>query len=571
LRISGVFTAALLLAGVPSLAQEEGRPDVFSDVIDVRVVNVEAVVTDLDGNRVRGLDAGDFELLVDGELVPIQFFSEIDDGVATTAADSEEREAERPISPSQPPDERVRTNYLIFIDEFFAIRRDRDRVLKRLEKDLGQLDPVDHVAIVAFDGDNVASLTGWTNAPDEVRGALRQARERKALGMMRKADLDPVAGSTAQTAQTAQGRQALSQASASGVSEAPGIGRTASSALRTRREQYIQRSVLSAVATVRSFADPPGRKVMLLLTDGWGVPSWGVEDPLGGRVPPSIEELYSPLTHAANLVGYTLYPVDLPGLNPNFRNSPLGIADVSVGYNAGSGPSPAAMPNPFASPPGFNLEWSQEAALAYLAHETGGLAMINSYRDLALAEAAGDTRSYYWLGFEPQRKQDDQLHSIDVRLAGRSDLKIRTRRSYFDLSKGAEVTMMVEGSLLFGGTPGKESLVVRFGAPQPRRGRKMLVPMEIAIPLDDVQLLPLAGRWANELEFRVTVINKGGERSDTPVEKIQISGPNKPPSGVFFFYETTLLLRSQQHRYVASVYDPLTGAILSASGTVGPR
>lgn len=42
----------------------------------------------------------------------------------------------------------------------------------------------------------------------------------------------------------------------------------------SRREREIQRSVLAATATLRSYADPPGRKVMLVVTDGWGIPDW---------------------------------------------------------------------------------------------------------------------------------------------------------------------------------------------------------------------------------------------------------------------------------------------------------
>ena len=291
--------------------------------------------------------------------------------------------------------------------------------------------------------------------------------------------------------------------------------------------------------------------------------------------------------HAANLVGYTLYPVDLPGFRPAFGRSDARIADVSVGYNApgragGATTTTGALlldqetslqpyQNASGAPPAWNREWAQEAALTFLAHQTGGLAMINASRDTALARTSADTRYYYWLGFEPARMQDDEVHAIRVRLVGRPDLRVRSRRNFLDMSRATEVTMLVEGSLLFGGAPGKESLAVRFGAPQSRRGRKMEVPMEVSIPLDDVELLPMGDQWMNELELRVTVINEHGERSETPIERVSIAGPTEPQPGDVFVYETNLLLRNREHRYVAAVYDPLTGAILSASGTVGPK
>ena len=71
MRQAAGLVVTMLLAALPAAAQEAPLPNLFSDVMDVRVVNVEAVVTDKKGNRVRGLEAGDFELLVDGEPVPI--------------------------------------------------------------------------------------------------------------------------------------------------------------------------------------------------------------------------------------------------------------------------------------------------------------------------------------------------------------------------------------------------------------------------------------------------------------------------------------------------------------------
>ena len=49
----------------------------FDEVIDVRVVNLEVVVTDRSGNRVTGLGPEDFELFVDRRAQDIQYFSEV--------------------------------------------------------------------------------------------------------------------------------------------------------------------------------------------------------------------------------------------------------------------------------------------------------------------------------------------------------------------------------------------------------------------------------------------------------------------------------------------------------------
>lgn len=560
--------AALLMCAAAVPAQQDDLPAVFSEVIDVRVVNIEVVVTDRQGARIHGLKASDFELLVDGEPTPIDYFTEIVEGVARSSPGGDVAGV-----PSLDPDTPVGTSFLLFIDDFFSIQRDRNRVLDRLEKDLAQLGPEDRVAAVAFDGKAVTMLTTWTSSPTRLAEALQLARRRRTRGLMRMAEL--------RTNDQERSGQAELRAIANRFIEEGGIQapeETLRNSLRGTELQYattlesqLERSVLAAVATLRSFANRPGRKVMLLLAGGWPqspalytVASGGVSiKDLGASADTRLmsqDALYGPLVSAANLIGYTLYPVDVPGFRPEFA------LDASVGFNSNAATDPAAGSGAFQQ-----RELLHHDTLQVLARATGGLPMINASRDTALADVVADTRSYYWFGFEPLRLEDDSAHAVDVRLVGYPDYRVRSREGYVDMSRGAEITMMVEGSLLFGNPPSASPLGVRFGRPQRRGLGKMLAPVAVVIPLDDVTLLPVNGVWQNELELRVTVMDNHGNRSETPVEKIRIAGDREPQPGQYFTYETTLELRRREHTFVIAVYDPLTGAILSSSGDIGPR
>ncbi len=502
MRLVSVSIAALSLTALPATGQETPLPDLFADTIDVRVVNVEAVVTDRDGNRVQGLNASDFKLLVDGEAVPIDYFTEIDEGRAVARDVDGVGNA-----PSLTPGEPVATNYLLFIDELHAIRRQRDGFLHRLERDLALLNPSDQVAIVAFDGYNVTRLTDWTNSRAQIEDAIQRARERKALGLMRMLDLGD-------------------------------------------RADQIRRTVMAATASIRSLADVPGRKVMLLLVETFCSPSrsWQFSSFWeGGTCREDVGNMYQPLVTAANRVGYTVYPVDMAGLHPTF------------GIDRDTG---ALMMD--------NTEEAQEAALWFLAHETGGKAMLNFYRKVALAETAADTRSFYWLGFNAPGGENDALHDIEVRLPGYPDLQVRSRRHYRDMSKSTEFTLLVEGSLMFGGLPGKNVLEVQFGTPRKAGFRKVLVPMWVTIPVDDLTLLPMDGQWTNDVEFRISVVDKHGDRSRSLGTRIPIRYSEAPLPGETFVYETELPIRRGMHRFLAALYDPLSGEILARRGTVGP-
>src|SRR5688500_153977 len=149
--------AVLLLAAVllPLSAPAQTGEETFGESIDVRVVNVEAVVTDRKGNRVTGLTAGDFRLLVDGAEVPIDYFTEVSDGVALPVPQST---AGVPAPPAPTTAGPVGRSYLVFIDESVVLAPDRDLVLQELERDLDRLGPGDRMAVVAFDGTQLHRL-----------------------------------------------------------------------------------------------------------------------------------------------------------------------------------------------------------------------------------------------------------------------------------------------------------------------------------------------------------------------------------------------------------------------------
>ncbi|MDX1644163.1 MAG: hypothetical protein R3244_07380, partial [Thermoanaerobaculia bacterium] len=177
---------ALLLAA-PLTAQEQpaGEAGVFGEIIEVRVINLEVVVTDEEGRRVTGLTPDQFRLLVDGEEVPIEFFTEIRSGVAMEQPGVE---LGMELAPGTAAGEPVGTSYLVFLDEFFSIARDRNLVLDALIDQLGGMGPRDRVAVVAFDGRSLEMLSSWSTSPDEVRQVLEQAKERPAKGLSRIAE-----------------------------------------------------------------------------------------------------------------------------------------------------------------------------------------------------------------------------------------------------------------------------------------------------------------------------------------------------------------------------------------------
>ncbi len=522
----------------PLSAQAE-QPGIFGEVIDVRVVNLEVVVTDRAGNRVAGLSSEDFRLLVDGEEVPIDYFSEVALGLVAgerpKAEGSQEAASARSV-PSLTPGRPAGTSYLVFVDDFFPLRRDRNRVLESLEGEFGQLRPEDRMAVVAFDGKRLKMLTSWTNSSGQLTDAFREARGRPAYGLNRRQEL--------QSFRSTQGFGANER-----------FYENVGERLIPEARQYvemlssqIQREISAASATLRSFAMPPGRKVMLLLAGGWPFDPTQLagEDP---HVPVLDNEfvrgdqLYHPLADTANLLGYTLYPVDVPGLE-------------------GTGPSVSARSPGVPAGAGLAAEQEVQAALGMLARRTGGKALLNSKRIRPLETVAADTRSYYWLGFTADRQRDDAAHKLKIEVR-RDGLKVRSRKGFLDFSRRAEANAMVESTLLFGSSPGEGAMPVKVGEVK-RSGRRFVeVPLTLAIPVSSMTVLPQGKQWVSELELRIAVMDEEGNQAEMLVIPLRLESDQEPAQGRFVRYETSLKLRRSKHEVVLAIFDPATGRLVT--------
>ncbi len=557
--VLAVAVLLIPLLALPALAQQgspEPSQDIFGETIEVRVVNLEVVVTDRDDNRVTGLEPGDFELYVDGEETPIDFFSEIVGGAAVEPPESLAESGVQGI-PLAVPGEPVGTRYLVFIDDYFSIARDRNQLLREMADDLAFLGPGDQMAIVAYDGNKVEMLTSWTDSAGQLRRALTDAQARPARGLQRVADLNShdralYGARTARSVATVRGLPVEDRVFANQVA------------------RRVERAVDAAVATLRGFAQPPGRRVMLLLSGGW--PFSPAAYAVGSRQimesfssVPTGEELLGPLVDTANLTGYTIYTVDVPGLGSAFG------ADVEQGGRlvTGLNVEPEARFDTLSSRVVVDRESNQEDALRYVAAETGGRALINAAGVDALATTAQDTRSYYWLGFSPERQRDDRRHEIRVKVT-EPGLRVRTRDTYLDMSRQAERTMAVESALLFGDPAAEGTLGVQVGEPERAGRRTMNVPITIAIPTDLVTALQEGDEWVIRTELRVAALDESSRQSEVPSVPVEFRFKERPEAGKAIPYKTNLKLRRTEQVLVVSVTDVVGGRSLTSRVEVVP-
>ncbi|KAB2963887.1 MAG: VWA domain-containing protein [Thermoanaerobaculia bacterium] len=543
---------AALLAGVGAAVAAAQTPaaqaPVFGEIVEVRVVNLEVVVTDRDGLPVTGLAAGDFRLLVDGEEVPVAYFTEVRGGQAIEGGGAATEGAVAGV-PDLVPGTPVGTSYLVFIDDYFSIARDRNRVLAALAQDLSRLGPEDRMAIVAWDGSGLEMLSTWSGSSNELERALQKAQRRRAHGLARESERKTFLGGLTRRGQPgtfARGR--------------PLDNRLEIDELRYAEmlENQLRNVSSAAAAALRGFANPPGRKVMLLLSGGWpyDIPEFVTQQSGRVIVESQVEhgsKLFAPVVETSNRLGYTVYAVDVPGL----------------GNEAGIDASEAEAPAPGDGFGPFVRESNLQYTLQHVAAQTGGRALLNATRTTVLASAAADTRTYYWLGFVPAWQGDDRARKIDVEVR-RADLRVRSRASYLDSSRGREVSMAVESALMFGGASNMRPLALSVSRPVRASIGTMRVGIELNVPAGELTLLPVGQQQVAQLELRVAAIDEHGGRSEVTVLPVRLVLDAVPPPGQLVGYRTLLELRKARNRIAVALYDPAAGTIWSKTVEIEP-
>lgn len=562
LRRWGACCFALAAFG-PVRGQEAGVP-VFRESVEVRVVEVEVAVRDPQGRHVAGLRPDDFRLTVDGRVEPIDFFSEQRGGAVAGAAPrdreprSEAREAASTAS--------ARLNLLVYIDEELSLPIDLERVLIGLESQIDHLSPRDRVAIVAWNGRRLERILDWSPAGPELRSALSEARRRPAWGL--RSRLDTGGWRAPFTAWSGNSTDLLPDESRRGVTGggvcAGDEGESTSGCLApatwrenavSRRSVFeirnrLERAARAAAAAVRSFDRPPGRRALILLAGGWPEPLVA----LPGRGQPSYAwsdaaalRWLDPLLDVADQLGYTIYPVDVPGMLSVFG------ADVE---RRGPGVRSSGFS---ASPEASNASEARfHRPLRHLAERTGGVAFLDGRRREALAGIASDARSYYSIAFTAPRERDDSAHRIGIEVA-RPGVTVRARRRFRDLSDSTDLGYQVEAALLDGSRDLAGTPLLASAGPPVRDGLvRIRVPLQIEVPRRE--LVEAGAGEADRgipAELRIAAVDSDGRRTLIGPVRIVLASPASDPG--IFTTEVPIRLRRADQELAVSLYVQRSG------------
>jgi len=406
-------------AAQPPAAPGQGRPGQAPGVtfkVQIDYVDVDVVVTDAQGRFVNNLKKEDFQVFEDGKPQTVAIFAPVDLVI------------ERPVQPlfaSTPIEPDVKTNdrdfdgrvYVIVLDDLHTtmLRTGRVRAAARrfIERYVGANDLV---AVVHTSGRADAGQE-FTNSRRLLLAAVDKFMPRK----LRSSVAERIDEYNRQ-----RGTRPPGEGSQNDPIRDP---------LDFERGYYARMTletlqhVADAVAGIRG-----RRKAVLFISEGI---DYNITNPFEFRDATTIVDETRETLKAATRGNVSFYTIDPRGLTSGAEEE----MDIVGGYP--EDPTLGLTPSELRQ----ELQRSQDS-LRTLAEETGGFAAVNAndYTD-AFDRVVRENSTYYLLGYYPTNdRRDGRFRKIEVKMAGRPDLKVRARKGYVAERRKDKAARITDGA-----------------------------------------------------------------------------------------------------------------------------
>jgi VWFA-related protein len=527
----------MLLAAIAATAAAQERPlPAFREAVEVRVMDLDVVVTDSRGRPVPDLAQRDFIVKVDGKPVPIDYFTRIEEG-AIHAPDLASASPERVLAEYRKGEEAyVPRHFLIYVDVGHLAPGSRNRALEALRDFVTRLGPSDTGRVVLFDR-RARDLTPWTASKETLLSAL--SRMESGVGMSRLMTEQQTLRDIDST-RSAQSRVATARNYA-------------------QQERAEVRQMLNDMGSeVTTLTALPGKKAFLFVSGGFETqPGFAMTQYATGRFNSSLAAFdtrnmaseLEELVKKANASDVTFYAVDARGLVPEGTT--------------------ASNDDPLASRPGvsFFARGDSQAGMQLLARDTGGLALINTNDfDKGLSRVYQDTSTYYSIGVNVSKLAGTGYRDVRVEVT-RPGMTVRARRGFAGRSgeqRARDVTQAaLRTNVEYRGIP----VTLRL-APARKAKKYYSQPISVTVPASALTFVPQGDGTQAKADIYVGVIDDSGNTSDVGREEATFNLPKNAPADAPLTYVVTLQTRKGNQRIVVNVQDKGTGRMGTAKADV---
>jgi hypothetical protein len=210
-------------------------------------------------------------------------------------------------------------------------------------------------------------------------------------------------------------------------------------------------------------------------------------------------------------------------------------------------------------------------SLVYLAHETGGRAILDA-NDVRpdLGRLGEDLSAFYSLGFTPAHQGDGKEHHIEVRVK-RPGLRLVYPRSYRDKPALEQVADRTLAALLHGYEDNPLEVKLELLAAEPLPNGHFQVTARLLVPLFKLATVTRDDVYEAKLRVVAAAGSSGGESTGLRQVEVPVRVPREEALTAFgqsYAYEVRLELAAGEHTLAFAVRDELAGTASFLSRTV---
>ena len=458
--------------------------------IEVRVINIDTIVTDKSGNPVTGLTREDFELFEDGKKQPITNFYEIRGRGVEAAAPA----ADSPVQ-ARP------RQFFLFVDVSSIHPHTRDVLAASIRKfaETG-IQPGDQASVIAWN-EQIHILAPLTSNRDELLAAVEKVKELSSPNVFRNEINNVQQYCTRMLALAKAGTLPFQSAYLDCINMA-----SSEATLTVNRS----RRLLNALNLTLSIMGGGEAKKALIVAGAQlprrpGLDTFGWANSLFApfmrgfnRPQEQFQENHLTMADAiaefarnANAAGVTTYLVNAPGVA-----DPMSVVNKELVADEGAD---------------FRNAGNTSDAFEEIARMTGGAAMRTRFDfDTLFTTVTRDLGSYYSLGYRPTQRGRTP-HRIEVRAKNRA-YKVRSRQTWTDKTADDQMNDRVVANV-FNPAPAGEFPVRIHAGKASGSGDTRTVQLEIVFPSSAITLLPTAGNLEGGFTVWLTVGDRRGALS----------------------------------------------------------
>ena len=394
------------------------KPSADDDVVKIStaLIQVDVTVTDKNGKIVTDLKPEDFEIYENGEKQSISNFSFISSSSQSNQPPPKPNPNDKlaiPIPPTQIKPEQVKRTIALVVDDLTLSFESTYYVQRALKKFVNeQMQDGDLVAIIRTGG-GIGALQQFSSDKRQLFAAIEKVRWNP-IGNGKIGAFSPIEASP------------LEQAQANGADisdEQLKAEKDFIQGANDFREDIFATGTLGAINfIIRGMKDLPGRKSIMLLSDGFQLFSSNSD---GFRDSTRVLQALRQLVDLANRSSVVVYTMDARGL----QTTGLTVADDTGSLSADAVEQRLTDRR--------NELFDTQEGLVYLARQTGGFPIINNNDLSGGIRKILDDQSYYLIGYQPDAETFDpkirRFNKLVVKVK-RKDTKVRYRSGFFGIA-----------------------------------------------------------------------------------------------------------------------------------------